>query len=300
MPKPDAKVRLAALAGRQHGRVRWSQIAGLGVPGAVISDWVKRGYLHPQLPGVYAVGHSAPSVEGDLAAALLYAGPGATLSHATAAWWWGLIDRPPRAIDVSTPRRRRSRGDVTVHQRRECERARHRGLPVTTVAQTLLDLAATAPLDQVRVALANGEYHRLVRLEEVRRLLGRGRPGSAMLRTALTRHQPRLARARSPIEVSFLALCEAFGLPLPAVNARVGGWTVDFFWPRQGVVVEIDPYGNHHTPAQVDRDRRKDLAMRARGLRVNRYSRGQVEAAREAIAADLAATLGAAPSAESA
>jgi very-short-patch-repair endonuclease len=91
--------------------------------------------------------------------------------------------------------------------------------------------------------------------------------------------------------VVFFAPFERFGLPLPEVNVRLHGWTVDFFWRRGGVVVEVDPYGNHHTPAQVDRDRRKDLALRAIGLVVNRYSRPQVETTAPQVAADITAAL---------
>lgn len=279
------------LASRQFGRIAWRQLRELGVAKTMIALWIQGGYLHRKLPGVYAVGHDAPNIEADLAAALLYAGPGAMLSHGTAAWWYGLIERPPRSIHVSTPRKRRSLRGITVHQRRPCERTSHRDLPITTVAQALLDHAGGATLNEVRVALAKAEHQQLLEVPQVEALLGQGRPGSAKLRTALTRHQPRLAYARSPTEVAFFALCESFGIPLPKVNARVGGWTVDFFWRREGVVVEVDGHGNHHTPAQVDRDRRKDLALRTRGLAVNRYSRPQVEQAGETIARDVIATL---------
>jgi very-short-patch-repair endonuclease len=222
---------------------------------------------------------------------LLYAGPGAMLSHATAAWWWGLIDRAPSVVHLSTPGRARSRGKLKVHPRRHCPRTWHRHMPVTTVAQTLLDFAATASLNRLRTAMATAEYRRLLRLQDAEALLGSGRPGSAKLRKAMRRHQPRLAQARSPTEVAFFALCEKHGLPLPEVNARVAGWTVDFFWPQEGVVVEVDPYGNHHTPAQVDRDRRKDLALRAADLVVHRYSRDQVERTAAETAADVSSAL---------
>jgi hypothetical protein len=265
---------------------------GLGISRQAISNWVKQGYLHPTtLPHVYAVGHTAPSIEGDLAAAVLYAGPGAMLSHGTAAWWFGLIEHPPPRIHVSTPRKCRSLAGVTVHERRSCKRAWHRRLPITTVAQTLLDHAADAPLNLVRLACANAEYRKLLNVPEVEALLGHGRPGSRKLRTALKRHQPRLAYARSRPERAFLELCEANGLPIPEVNVRVAGWTADFFWREQGVVVEIDGHGNHHTPAQRDRDRRKDLAFRRAGLVVHRYSREQVEQSGKAVAADVIAAL---------
>jgi predicted transcriptional regulator of viral defense system len=291
MAKEMAKVRVRRLASRQFGRIARRQLCALGIADAVINDWIEQGYLHRKLPGVYAVGHDARSLEADLAAALLYAGPGAMLSHGTAAWWHGLIEHPPPRIHVSTPRKCRSRRGITVHQRRRCERAWRKNLPVTTVPQALLDCAVKHSLNQVRVALANAEYQRVLNVADVEALLGQGRPGSAKLRTALNRHQPRLAYARSETERAFLDLCEASNIPLPEVNVRIAGWTVDFLWRQHGVAVEVDGHGNHHTPAQRDRDRRKDLALRTAGLVVNRYSREQVERAGQEVAADVTATL---------
>src|ERR1700759_3509031 len=132
MAKRFAKDRVRWLASRQFGRIARKQLRELGMSDAVIDYWVKHGYLDRRLPGVYAVGHHAPSVEADLAAALLYAGSGAMLSHATAAWWYGLIERPSGQIHLSTPRRCRSLRGITVHQRRTCERAWHNGVPITT------------------------------------------------------------------------------------------------------------------------------------------------------------------------
>src|SRR4249920_1485278 len=110
--------RVRELAERQRGRVSWAQLVALGVDDSAISRWAASGYLHQELPRVYAVGHRAPSAEADLTAAVLYAGPGAMLSHATALWWRGLIDQRPRTIDVSTPRRCQSLSAVRVHGRR--------------------------------------------------------------------------------------------------------------------------------------------------------------------------------------
>src|ERR1700732_5358867 len=107
MPNLSAKVRVAEVAGRQWGRISWRQLRAL-VSSATIADWLRQGYLHRLLPRVYAVGHAGRSTEADLAAALLYAGPGAALSHATAAWWLGLADHQTSVIHVRTPRRCRS------------------------------------------------------------------------------------------------------------------------------------------------------------------------------------------------
>src|SRR5271166_6197777 len=115
MGRQFSKVQLSRVASRQEGRVSWAQIKALGVDNKAVTAWLRQGYLHRRLPGVFAVGHSAGDIKADLAAALLYAGPGAMLSHATAAWWLGLLDRAPHLIHVSTPRQCSSQPGVKVH-----------------------------------------------------------------------------------------------------------------------------------------------------------------------------------------
>jgi hypothetical protein len=278
--------------------VSWAQINALGVGRAAVARWMEHGYLHRVLPRVYAVGHRAPSVEGDLAAALLYAGPGAMLSHAIAVWWFGLVDRRPARIEVSTPRRCRSRRGIKVYPRRNCERIWHNGFPVTSVTQGLLDFAATAPFSHLRRAVAVADYRRLLDLAALESALGRGRPGSAKLRKALDHHMPRLALTRSPLEDQFFALCEAKRIPLPEINARVEGITVDALWREERLVVELDGHDNHSSRAQIRRDRRNELRLRSAGYRVNRYTSEQVEGEGDAVARDVLAALSlAAPSA---
>lgn len=287
MRRQGAKVRVGEIADRQWGRVKWAQIKALGVDRRVASDWQSTGYISRVLPGVYAVGHRAPSTESDLAAALLYAGPGAALSHASAAWWLGLADEQPRSIHVSTPRRCRSQPGVIVHERRSYERIRHRELPLTTVAQTLVDFAAEASLRGVRLALARADYQGRLDLTAIEAAAGRGRPGSARLRQALERHQPAIARTKSQLEVLFVELCERAGFPAPETNQRLAGWEVDALFRTQGIAVELDGYDNHRSRAQVRRDRRKELDLRAVGLTPVRYTEEQVERHRGAVEADL-------------
>jgi hypothetical protein len=108
------------------------------------------------------VGHRAPSVEADLWAAVLYAGPGAMLSHATALWWRGLLDKQPWPLQVTTPRRCRSVGGIRIDGRRSCERILHKRLPATSLEQALLDFAAVAPPERLRHVLANADYHNVL------------------------------------------------------------------------------------------------------------------------------------------
>ena len=178
MRSRSAKVQVARLADRQSGRVGWAQLEALGVESVVVARWVVDGYLHHVHPRVYAVGHRAPSAEADLTAAVLYAGPGAMLSHATALWWHGLIDRQPWPIEVSTPRRCRSLRGIKVHSRRDCRRVWHKGLPVTTLEQALLDYAARAPLERVRHALAIADYLKVLDLPALQAIAGADAPGA--------------------------------------------------------------------------------------------------------------------------
>jgi hypothetical protein len=231
-------------------------------------------------------------VHGHLVAALFYAGPGAALSHATAAWWWRLTEARPPRIDISIQGRLVSVGNVCVHQKRHFERTRQGGLPVTPVARTLLDFASVAPLGSVRHAIAEADYLRLLRLEEIDAVLGRGSPGSAALRRVLQRHRPQYARTRSPLEDRFLDLCETHSIPLPEVNVKTLGFEVDAVWHEQRVIVELDGHAAHGTIPAVARDRDRELRLRAAGFVVLRYSWHQVTMRPALVAADLRRELG--------
>jgi hypothetical protein len=286
--RSNAKLRLAAVAGRQFGRVRHDQIRALGVGETTIRRWRDDGYLHRVLPGVYAVGHTSPSVEADLAEALLYAGPGAMLSHGTAAWWLGLLKyAPDRQIVISGPRRVRNRDRIVVHGRRPLKRNLHRGLPVTTPSQTILDFAARGPADLLRLVLANADYQQLLDVTALQSMIGRGVAGSTLLKKALGIHLPELAHTRSELEVLLLTFCQSHGLPIPRVNVYVEGWLVDARWPNQRVVVEVDGWDGHRTRAQLDSDHRRDLELRAAGYVVLRYTWRQLIETPAVVAADL-------------
>jgi hypothetical protein len=252
---------------------------------------VTRGQLHVVLPGVYAVGHTAPSFEADLTSALLYAGPGAALSHHTAAWWLGLTGRHPHTIDVTTPRRCQPQPGIRVHDRRKRQRVWLDRLPVTTPIDALRDVAAQSDINQVRYLLSQVEYRRLATLAQVQAALAAGRAGSANLRRAIRRHMPQLARTLSPSEIDLLLLCERYGIPLPEVNEWVLGFKVDAVWPLERVVVEIDGADAHDLPAQRHRDRHRELILRQHGFVVLRYTDYQLKTQTRAIADDIRAAL---------
>jgi very-short-patch-repair endonuclease len=213
------------------------------------------------------------------------------LSHQTAAWWWNLTDRRSAEIHVSTPRRCRSLPGLRIHGRRDIPRDWHNALTVTTIPQTLLDYASQMPFEDVRYVLAEADYHRRVDLDAIRKIAGRGKPGSVALHRALQIHWPDLARTRSRLERAFLFLVDAAGLPRPQVNVRMFGLTVDCYWPGQRVAVELDGGKGHSTERQVARDHGRDLRLRQEGITVRRYAEDQVYNQGNAVLADLCIAL---------
>lgn len=191
MATRSSKERLAAAAERQHGRVSRAQLEALGYGNGTVAGWIENGYLRRVLPKVYAVGHAAPSHEAGLAAAVLYAGPGAVLSHVSAAHHRGLIKYSPDQIHVSTPLQVRSLpGFVIVHPRRDFVRAEHNGIPTTNLPQTLLDLAATTDGKLVARALAALDFRKELDVHQIERACGKGRRGA--------RHYARRLKLTSP------------------------------------------------------------------------------------------------------
>jgi predicted transcriptional regulator of viral defense system len=230
------KLRVSAIAARQAGRIRYDQLKALGVGNATIRRWIVDGYLHPVLPRAYAVGHPARSVEADLAAAVLYAGRGAMLSHGTALWWRGLLKYPPAQIHVSTRRQVRSIGRIAVHSERTIERAWHNGLPVTPPSRAILDFAAAGQIHLLRLVLANADYHDVLDIDQLQRMMGQGRKGTATLRHALAIHLPQLAHTRSDGEVDLVIFCETWDIPIPEVNVSLHGFLLDALWREQKLV----------------------------------------------------------------
>jgi Protein of unknown function (DUF559) len=289
-----ARERVARLAGRQQARITRAQLRQLGVGTSTIGDWKAAHYLHPRLPGVYAVGTTAHTDISALFEAVLYAGPGAMLSHATAVHWLGLIDHPPAQIHVSTPRRRASLAGVRVHGRRALERAVHRGIPVTTIAQSLLDLAAVSERRPVpvRVALARLDFRHEFDVGALEAACGAGCPGSRLLKWSIANHDPRFALTRSPLEDDWIVVCEQLDIPKPdAVNGHVHGIRCDNIYTDAKLIVELDGYDNHRSPAQVRRDHRNDRILRKHGWLVLRYGWQDVHDDAAAVAAEVLSEL---------
>lgn len=267
---------LADLAARQHGVVALRQLPALGwTPGAVRVA-LDAGRLHSLHRGVYAVGHRRLTTRGRWMAAVLACGPGALLSHRSAAALWGLIPAPDALPEVLVSTRPHHRPAVRLRYTRSVDfedRAVRDGIAVTSVPRTLLSLAGTRRGQGLERAIAEAERLRLFDLDPVIELLERSRrrPGSRRLRNAIRSYEePEMTR--SELERRFLQLARSAGLPRPAVNASVAGHEVDMLWPRHRLIVELDGYEYHRTRAAFERDRRRDEDLKVAGYQVIRLT----------------------------
>lgn len=227
---------------------------------------VRRRQLHRQQRGVYALGAPSPAPEARWAAALLAAGEGSFLVRTTAASAVGLL-AVRHVIEVGAPTQRRGDATLNIHHITSPKAlTRHKGLPITTIPQTLLDLAACRwPIDQMTQRAAGGL---LVSLRDVRAFAAqrRGEPGAAALARAAG--QP---ETRSQAEDRFLRLLSERGLPAPQANAKLGHVRPDFLWPEHALVVQLDTEQTHGTAAAKRKDAQDDAHLRSRGLTVLRF-----------------------------
>jgi predicted transcriptional regulator of viral defense system len=288
---PPLDARIAALAGRQHGVVSARQLNALGVERGALAHRLKTGRLHRIHRGTYAVGHPILSLKGQFMAVALAAGVGAAISHAAAAYLHGLLAFIATRIDVSSPRRLKATTRIRSHQTRTMQ-ARDvttvEGIPVTTVARTLLDLSATAPQRHLERALDQAEILRVLDLraldEQIARANGRA---TKRLIAALDRHRDGRTLTRSQLEEAFLAIIDDAGLPRPRINTQVCGFEVDAYWPERRLVVEVDSYRYHRSRRSFESDRRRDIAIQAAGIRAARITDRRIQHEPKAVTEDL-------------
>ncbi len=255
----------------------------------------RSGRLHRVHRGVYAVGHRRLTWEGHCLAVVLAHEP-AIASHTSAAWLWELLNSRPTAYEMTAAHHRRSTPGIRFHAGllRDVDIAEHRGIPVTSVPRTLLDLAGrhrqATPIDRL--------LHRAAELElldrrAVEALLARtmGHPGYPRLRQALRIYQPRVRVTRSDLERRFLALLEAAGLATPATNFNVGAYEIDCYWRAERFGVELDVFTTHSSPLAFERDRERVDDLLAIGVEIIRVTDLRLDREPTAVIARVAAHL---------
>lgn len=263
------------LAGRQHNRVSRAQLLGLGISDAAIEHRLAAGRLVAVEEAVFAI---APVLDDDwgrwMGAALTT--PGTIVSHASSVAARGLWSQPRQYVVVTRPGSGgpRRHGSLLVHRSStlDGEWGLVRGVPMTTVPRTIVDLAPhvgqSALARLVRDAIRLG----LTTEHQLGDALGRhrGRRGTRRLADTLARYSGLpLGRARSGAEIRAIEVLRAAGRPLPRLNVRIAGEEADLSWPRQRLIVEIDG-GPFHL--DLGEDARKEAAWVGAGWSVRRVS----------------------------
>lgn len=268
---------LERIASAGHGVVTRSQLLSAGVTPQEIKSRLASGGLIRQHRGVYRVGHRAPSVEATYLAAVLAAGEGALLCGRAAAHLLGLVKGTPPSPEVTTRTDRRIEG-VRTHRCRLLD-ARDattvRGVPVTTVPRTLVDIASELSVDALARACheAGVRYGTTPRMVEAAVSRRPKRPGTNKLRRII---HGDIHVTLSKLEARFLELLRDEGLPLPITNRPAGTRRVDCRWPEHRLTVELDGYRFHNSRHSWEQDRHREREARARGDDFRRYTYGDV------------------------
>lgn len=279
--------RLARLADRQHGIVTAGQMLRLGYSTATIRRAGEAGRLYRVHRGVYSVGRREMSQHGRCLAAVAACRPDALLSHASAAWLWGLLPTCPAVPEVTIPRRGRRRDGIRVHyglNLADEDRTEYERIPVTALARTMLDVAATRKRWDLDTAIQRAERLGLLDLDPIDALLERqmGARGTKPLREAIEIYRdPGFFRARS--ERLFLALVKKAGLPRPAINHFVAGHEVDAYWEAERFAVEVDGWEGHRGRASFESDPLRIENLKLAGIEAIRITARRIEREPEAV-----------------
>jgi very-short-patch-repair endonuclease len=245
------------------------QLLGLGLSAKAIDYRVRTGRLWRVYNGVYCVGRPPVTPHERAMAAVLACGPRAALSHVPGGALWELKLRWPSLMEVTAPAQRQRKG-IRVHRspldRRDV--TRHYGIPVTTLARTLLDLAEVVDTPSLTRAVNEARLRRKATLTDLAELLNRS-PGRATKRLRPFVERPS-GPTRSEFEDAFLAFVHRHGLPTPETNQIVAGYEVDVLWREHKLIVELDGRPYHENAFEEDRER--DATLLDAGLPVLRLT----------------------------
>jgi hypothetical protein len=256
----DAAVR--GLVHGQSGNVARRQLLALGVSRGAIQHELRVGTLITRYHGVYCQAPARQDPQALAAAAVLAGGPHAVASHSTAAWLWGFLAHWTRPPEITLTKGDRRPRHVLTHRcpsLRPRDVTHQRGVPTTSPARTVLDLAPR---------LGEKQLTRLINDQ-----LRDGYLGAAAL-TDVLQHNPRHPGTKllapfvedehagnptnSGFEDDFRAFTEKYGLPSPQINVYVNGRQADAYFPEHNLIVECDGWEFHKDRAAFEDDRERD------------------------------------------
>jgi very-short-patch-repair endonuclease len=265
----------------RDGVVGHEELRVCGVSRHAIHRGMRAGRLHVVLPGVYAVGHSSLSWRGKLRAAVLWGGEHAVLSHITAASLWDLLPSASATVHITVPRGgKTSRAWVRVHHTRQLQRAEVNGFPVTSIERTLGDIAPRVRQDRLEQAIEQAVRMNKLDFSAVQ--------GPKQLRSLIAQFDPLAPETNIGAERLFLRLTRKYGLPQPKSNVQVGPYVVDFLWPDQKLIVELDSLRHHRRPTVFEADRKRDIDLKRLGYTVLRVTHRRLKEEPAVVAQEIA------------
>jgi very-short-patch-repair endonuclease len=284
---------IGRIASQSHGVVTRRELLDAGVSRYEIEHRLRTGSLIRAYRGVFRVGHRAPSLEASYLAAVRACGERALLAGRAAGHLYGLLGRASPPPEVLALGRRPARG-VRVRQARAIDprdATVYRGIPITTVPRTLVDLAGLVSGEELAWACHEAGVKYGTTPGQVREVLGRrsNSRGAGKLRRIVDGDTPITI---SRLERQFVKLIRDAGLPLPTTNKRAGGRRVDCRWPQARLTVELDGYRYHRSRHAWERDRQREREARARGDEFRRYTWADVHEEPQATVAELRRLLG--------
>lgn len=266
---------------RQAGVISRRQALGSGLTSRQIDRLLRVRDWLVAWPGVYRLHASAPTPETSLRAASLWLGPGATLTDEGAAWWWGLLDDPPRTWTFVAPHRRRPGSTVRVVEPFLDPRDRtvRRDLPVVSRPWAVLRAAAAREQGEPGRGIAlidHAKQTRTVRQIDLERAFGRhpGCWGSSTITTLLRRTGD---GAHSELERLAVATLRRAGVTgfTPNLTVRLSDGRpaeIDIAFVDRRIAIELDGYAFHSGAAAFRYDRRRGNRLMADGWTVRRFT----------------------------
>ncbi len=263
------------------------QLERLGYSKSSVAKAAKVGRLHRVYRGVYVVGHRRLSWHGRCMAAVLASSP-SVASHWSAAWLWGLLQTRPGTLHVTCPKGRRAERSFVVHRANlapDDHRVRD-GIPVTSLARTILDVAADSRLDTVKRFVRQADDDKHFDLRAMHDLLDRavGHRGRAKVLAALDIYEDEVPFTRSGLERRFLEVVREAGLAEPAMNAFVAGYEIDAYWEDARFGVELDVYETHGSRLSFEGDRERDDELLLAGIETIRITGSRLDREPGAVA----------------
>ena len=268
--------RIAAIAARQDNVVTGEQLHSAGLGRGAIDNRLETHLMQRLHRRVYLLGAAPPTFRARMRAAALACGPGAAVSHRSAAAMWGLLSDKRDLVDVTvTGRNPGPKPGIQIHRTRQLDIRAIERIPITSPARTICDLAASESASVLERALNEARVLKLLTDKQLQAAISRAptRKGTKALRAAL---QQGPSITRSDAERRLLKLIREADLPPPLTNVKLTGYTVDFLWPKSRLIVEFDGFAFHGHRQAFERDRRRDRTLIAAGYRVIRITWRQI------------------------